>query len=70
MNRPGVKNKNDLRNHPFFATIDWKKLEAKEVIPPYLEPLNEEDIEMPVVRNIIILLVIVFLEWVCSVYGC
>ena len=50
MQRPGVKNKDDLKNHPFFASIDWKKLEAKEIIPPYLEPLEDDVIEMPVVR--------------------
>ena len=25
-----------LRHHPFFATIDWEKLEAKELVPPYI----------------------------------
>lgn len=47
--RPGAKNKNDLRSQPFFAGIDWEKLERKEILPPYLEPLDEEDIEMPIV---------------------
>jgi len=50
LQRPGVKNKNDLKNHRFFASIDWKKLEAKDVVPPHLEPLGDDVIEMSVVR--------------------
>ena len=30
-----------LRNHPFFANIDWDLLEAKRMPPPYI-PLNEK----------------------------
>lgn len=47
--RPGVKNKNDMRNHPFFAGLDWGKLERKELPPPSLDPLDADEIEMPIV---------------------
>ena len=49
MQRPGAKNKMDLRNHPFFAGLDWEKLERKELDPPPLEALDEDEIEMPIV---------------------
>ena len=29
----GVKN---IKDHPFFAPIDWVKLEAKEIPPPFV----------------------------------
>ena len=29
-----------LMNHPFFGSIDWALLEAKEIRPPYI-PRNE-----------------------------
>lgn len=48
MQRPGAKNKMDLRNHPFFAGLDWEKLERKEIDPPPLEALDEDEIEMPI----------------------
>jgi serum/glucocorticoid-regulated kinase 2 len=25
----------EIKNHPFFATIDWKKLMAKRIQPPF-----------------------------------
>jgi len=49
--RPGVKNKMDLRNHPFFAGVDWEALEGKEIEPPMLDALDEDEIEMPIVRG-------------------
>lgn len=30
-----------VRSHPFFETIDWEKLEAKEVEPPFIPPTRE-----------------------------
>lgn len=47
-NRPGVKDRSDLRNHPFFASIDWEKLERKEILPPKLEPLDDDFADTPV----------------------
>jgi len=45
--RIGVKDRNELRNHPFFAGIDWEKLERREITPPKLDSLQEDEIEMP-----------------------
>ena len=34
----------DIKEHPFFASIDWEKLAKKELEPPYIPKLeNEED---------------------------
>ncbi|KAE9189602.1 hypothetical protein PF005_g19578 [Phytophthora fragariae] len=30
-----------VRTHPFFATINWEKLEQKEVEPPFIPPTEE-----------------------------
>lgn len=30
-----------VRAHPFFATINWEKLEQKEVEPPFIPPTEE-----------------------------
>lgn len=38
----------ELRNHPFFATINWKKLETKKIDPPlkpHLEPKSDKSID-------------------------
>eukprot|EP00475_Leptophrys_vorax_P019699 TRINITY_DN26_c0_g2_i4.p1 TRINITY_DN26_c0_g2~~TRINITY_DN26_c0_g2_i4.p1 ORF type:complete len:524 (-),score=131.43 TRINITY_DN26_c0_g2_i4:73-1644(-) len=37
----------DIIRHPFFATIDWDKLFAKEIIPPYQPAMSskEKDVE-------------------------
>jgi len=29
-----------IKKHPFFHSIDWKKLEQKEVTPPYIPPVT------------------------------
>jgi len=29
-----------IKKHPFFSSIDWKKLEQKEVTPPYIPPVS------------------------------
>lgn len=31
----GNNGKQDIKGHPFFRTIDWGKLERKEVVPPF-----------------------------------
>jgi hypothetical protein len=32
----------DIIRHPFFATIDWDKLFAKEIKPPYQPAASKE----------------------------
>jgi len=50
--RLGARDRNELRNHPFFAGIDWEKLERKELMPPKLDALADDDIEMPLSSKI------------------
>ena len=38
----------DIKSHPFFATIDWHALEQKEITPPFV-PKIESDLDL---RNI------------------
>lgn len=33
--RLGMKNIQEIKNHPFFASVDWKKVLKKEVPPPF-----------------------------------
>ena len=35
----GPTGDNEIKNHPFFAGIDWDKLEQKHIEPPYI-PVN------------------------------
>lgn len=30
-----VNDARDIKNHPFFAAIDWVALDKKEISPPY-----------------------------------
>jgi len=49
--RIGAKNKDELKKDPFFEGIDWKKLERKEVTPPKLDPVEDDDGDSPVVNS-------------------
>jgi hypothetical protein len=33
----------DIRKHPFFASIDWAKLEKKELRPPFVPTIKDDD---------------------------
>ena len=33
--RLGVNGANEIKKHPFFASIDWNKLMAKKIQPPF-----------------------------------
>lgn len=35
LKRLGVKDKADIKKHPFFNNIDWNKLIAREIQPPF-----------------------------------
>ena len=43
--RLGSNGFDEIKNHPWFAGIDWDKLYRKEVVPPY-KPMvhNSEDV--------------------------
>jgi len=47
--RIGAKDKNEIKNHPFFAGIDWDKLLKKEIKPPYLDPIEDDELDIPLV---------------------
>eukprot|EP01130_Rhizamoeba_saxonica_P001414 TRINITY_DN11274_c0_g1_i1.p1 TRINITY_DN11274_c0_g1~~TRINITY_DN11274_c0_g1_i1.p1 ORF type:complete len:445 (-),score=109.91 TRINITY_DN11274_c0_g1_i1:51-1385(-) len=32
-----------IKSHPFFSSIDWRQLEAKEIDPPWVPPVTVED---------------------------
>merc|ERR1719282_1203261 len=34
---------NDIKNHPFFATIDWNKLLKKQIVPPFQPTVVADD---------------------------
>ena len=36
----GPQGLRDLKNHPFFADINWEKLEQRHVVPPYVPVLE------------------------------
>lgn len=31
----GPTGEQDVKSHPFFAQIDWEKLERRELVPPF-----------------------------------
>lgn len=33
----------DIKNHPFFADIDWNKLENQLITPPYKPPVSDAE---------------------------
>lgn len=33
----------EIKNHPFFATIDWNALYKKEIKPPFKPAVSQED---------------------------
>lgn len=43
--RPGIKNKDEIKNDPFFKDIDWKKLTKRQIQPPIHLTLNDSDNE-------------------------
>ena len=40
VNRFGI---DEIKTHAFFETIDWVKLEARQVTPPYIPPVRGAD---------------------------
>uniref|UniRef100_A0ABD2X925 Ribosomal protein S6 kinase n=1 Tax=Trichogramma kaykai TaxID=54128 RepID=A0ABD2X925_9HYME len=43
VNRLGSKGIEEVKNHVFFATIDWQKLYNKEIKPPFKPAVSEDD---------------------------
>lgn len=41
--RPGVWNKEELKNDPFFKEIDWKKLMKRQLPPPIFLKIEDGD---------------------------
>ena len=38
----GANGSENVKNHPYFADIDWGKLERKEIVPPYRPQVQGE----------------------------
>lgn len=49
--RIGVKDKNELKNDPFFKGINWEKLAKKEIEPPKLNILEDDEQDLTVVKR-------------------
>jgi len=43
--RLGAQNYDDIKNHKFFESIDWKKLEQRNVLPPLILNMDDDDDE-------------------------
>jgi len=41
--RPGIKNKEEIKNDPFFREIDWKKLQLWKLPPPIFLKMESND---------------------------
>lgn len=41
--RLGVNGVSEIMNHYFFETIDWLKLERKQIKPPYVPKIKRPD---------------------------
>jgi len=41
--RIGVKDKAEIKNHPFFSGIDWEKVLKKGYPPPEAEVLDDDE---------------------------
>ena len=39
----GENDAEDIKNHPWFECIDWKKIGEKTMVPPYQPQLDQED---------------------------
>ncbi|CAF0901319.1 unnamed protein product [Didymodactylos carnosus] len=44
----------DIKRQPFFASIDWEKLEAKKVPPPWKPPVSADDDTIQIDREFIV----------------
>jgi len=40
---PGIKNKDEIKNDPFFREIDWKKLNKWMIPPPIHLKMESND---------------------------
>ncbi|KAI3388138.1 hypothetical protein SNEBB_001198 [Seison nebaliae] len=43
MNRLGFKSASEIKNHEFFSSIEWNKLLAKEISPPFKPKIHQFD---------------------------
>jgi hypothetical protein len=41
----------DIQSHPFFRKIDWRKLEGREIEPPFKPKVVRVGLDTPDVRN-------------------
>ena len=42
--RIGCKNKDEIKSHPFFKSIDWDKLKKRDLPPPSFESDYDEEV--------------------------
>lgn len=39
----GANGVEDIKSHPFFSTINWEKLYARQIMPPFKPVVNRVD---------------------------
>lgn len=42
MKRIGAKDENEIKNHPWFADMDWTKLMEKKIKPDFIPAVGNE----------------------------
>ena len=48
----GPTGSDEIQNHPFFKSIDWKKLMVKQIKPIYKTPSNNNDVYDPSLQDV------------------
>ncbi|THV07983.1 kinase-like protein [Dendrothele bispora CBS 962.96] len=44
--RPGGRGMEDIRRHPWFSSLDWEKLENKELVPPFVPDMKQANFDV------------------------
>lgn len=50
--RLGHNSTKEIMDHPWFADINWKKLENKKIVPPYMPEIKEKGLKSHILGGI------------------